>query len=60
LITFGKEPLYTLEKAKMILKKLLKNYEIKMYESEIPEYTTRTKPPYKFSSKFVLLVADKK
>lgn len=60
LVTFGKEPLYTLEEAKTILKKLFKNYKIKMLKSEVPEYLTRTKPPYKFSSKFILLVADKK
>jgi SAM-dependent methyltransferase len=59
-ITFGKEPLYSLEEAKTVLKKLFKNYKIQIYESEVPEYLTRGKPPYKFSSKFILLVAEKK
>ncbi|MBI2147170.1 class I SAM-dependent methyltransferase [Candidatus Woesearchaeota archaeon] len=60
LLTFGKEPLYTVEEAKQVLEKLFKDYEIKMYESKVPEYLIKTKPCYKFSSKFILLVADKK
>lgn len=59
LITFGKEPLYTLVEAKIVLRKLFKDYKMKMYESDVPEYFVKTKPPYKFSSKFILLVADK-
>lgn len=58
-VTFGKEPQYKLEEAKVILKKLFNNYNIKMYESDVPEYLTRTKSPYKLSCKFILLVADK-
>lgn len=59
LITFGKEPLYTLEDAKTILQKLFKNYKINMYESEVSEHFTRTKPPYAFRSQLILLVAEK-
>lgn len=59
-ITFGKEPNYTLEKAKVLLKELFKNHKLTIYKSKVPEYLTKSNPPYKLSCKFLLVVADKK
>ena len=54
------EPKYTLTEAKTTLRNLFKNYKIKMYESEVPEEILKeANPPYTFSCKFILLVADK-
>src|SRR3989338_1254580 len=58
--TIKDEPKYTLPEAKTTLRNLFKNYKIKMYESEVPEEILKeANPPYKFSCKFILLVADK-
>ena len=55
------EPKYTLAETKTTLRTLFKNYKIKVYESEVPEEILKeAKPPYKFSCKFILLIADKK
>lgn len=55
------EPKYTLADAKTTLRNLFKNYKIQMYESEVPEEILKeANPAYKFSCKFILLVADKK
>ncbi len=55
------EPKYTLAEAKTTLGNLFKNYKIKMYESEVPEEVLKeADPPYTFSCKFILLIADKK
>lgn len=59
-ITFGKEPLYTLETAKITLKELFKNYHIEMHESEVVEDFEAANPPYILNCKFVILIADKK
>ena len=60
LITFGKEPLYALESAKITLKNLFRNYQIKLYESEVVEDFEAANPPYTLNCKFVILMADKK
>ena len=60
LITFGKEPLYTLESAKITLKNLFRNYQIKIYESEVVEDFEAANPPYTLNCIFVILIADKK
>ncbi|MDD5340818.1 MAG: class I SAM-dependent methyltransferase [Patescibacteria group bacterium] len=59
-IKIGKEPLYKLQEAKNILKKLFKNYRVKIYESEVRPEIVKAKIPYRFSSKFIILIADKK
>jgi ubiquinone/menaquinone biosynthesis C-methylase UbiE len=60
LVTFGKEPLYTLEDAKNILKKLFRNYQIELQDSEVVEDFEAANPPYTLNCKFVILIADKK
>lgn len=60
IITFGKEPLYTLEDAKKTLKTLFRNYQIEMYDSEVVEDFEAANPPYTLNCKFVILIADKK
>jgi len=59
-ITIGKEPLYRLQEARETLKKLFKNYKVKIYESEVCPEIVKAKIPYRFSCKFIILVADKK
>jgi SAM-dependent methyltransferase len=59
LITFGKEPLYTMESAKATLKNLFRDYEIKMQDSEVVEDYEGANPPYKLDCKFVILAASK-
>ena len=55
------EPKYRLSDAKATLRTLFKEYTIQTYESEVPEeILANAKPPYKFSSKFIVFVADKK
>ena len=54
------EPKYILAEAKTTLRNLFKNYKIEMKESEVPEEILKeAKPPYKFSCKFILLIAEK-
>lgn len=60
LITFGKEPLYTLNDAKRILKNFFSNYQTQMYESEVAEHSESANPPYILNCKFIILIADKK
>lgn len=60
LITFGNEPLYTLEEAKTTLKNLFKNYEVKMYESEVIGDFQKANSPYTLNCKFIIVIADKK
>ncbi|MDP3093653.1 MAG: class I SAM-dependent methyltransferase [bacterium] len=59
LIIFGKEPLYTLNDAKRVLKNLFRNYQAQMYESEVIEDFEAANPPYTLNCKFVILIADK-
>jgi SAM-dependent methyltransferase len=60
-IVFGDEPQYTLSEAKKLLRKTFRNYMIKMLESEVPEEDfAQANPPYKFSCKLILLIADKR
>jgi len=59
LIIFGKEPLYTLDDAKRVLKNLFRNYQTQMYESEVIEDFEAANPPYTLNCKFVILIADK-
>ncbi len=55
------EPQYKLEDAAEFLKELLKNYEVQIVESGVPEEEIKTRGfVYRFSCKFILLVADKK
>lgn len=58
-IIFGNEPHYALAEAKLLLKKLFKNYRTQMYESEVVEDFEASNPPYLLNCKFILLVADK-
>lgn len=60
LITFGKEPLYTLEDAKIILKNLFRKYQIEMHESKVIEDFEAGNPPYTLNCRFVILIANKK
>ncbi len=56
-----REPKYTLDEAKKELRELFRDYRIKMYESNVPEeILPEANPPYKFKSKFILLVMEKK
>lgn len=60
LIVFGDEPLYTLEEAKELLKEVFRKYKIKIQELEVFEEEFKAaNPPYKFSCRGVLLVAEK-
>ena len=55
------EPQYKIEEATKFLKGLLKNYEVQIVKSEVPEEEIKTRGfVYMFSCKFILLVADKK
>jgi SAM-dependent methyltransferase len=55
------EPQYNLKEAAKFLNELLKNYEVQIIESEVPEEEIKTRGfVYKFSCKFILLIADKK
>ena len=55
------EPQYTLKEAAKFLDDLLKNYKVQIVESEVPEEEIKTRGfVYKFSCKFILLIADKK
>ena len=54
-ITFGNEPLYTMDEARMLLKDIFKNYRIRMYESETEEEYPQANPPYRFSCRFILV-----
>lgn len=59
-VVFGDEPQYTSDQAKELLKKVFKGYKVRMQESQVPEEEYKdANPPYKFSSKAVLLVAVK-
>ncbi|MBI2092476.1 MAG: single-stranded-DNA-specific exonuclease RecJ [Deltaproteobacteria bacterium] len=50
-----------LKEAAKFLKELLKNYKVKIVESEVPEEEIKTRGfVYRFSCKFILLTADKK
>lgn len=61
LITFGDEPCYKLGEAKVLLKDIFRKYNIQVRTSEVPEEDfTNSNPPYKFSCKLILLVADKR
>jgi ubiquinone/menaquinone biosynthesis C-methylase UbiE len=60
LITFDKEPLYTLKDAKKTLKDVFRNYQIQMQESKVVEDFEAANPPYTLNCKFVILIADKK
>lgn len=60
LIVFGDEPQYTLDEAKELLKDVFKKYKIRIHELQVFEEEFKAAdPPYKFSSKGVLLVAIK-
>jgi len=60
LITFGDEPLYTLEEAKILLKELFKDYKTMINELSVFEEDFKAcNPPYKFTCRGVLLVAEK-
>ncbi|MBN2095760.1 MAG: class I SAM-dependent methyltransferase [Candidatus Aenigmarchaeota archaeon] len=59
LITFGDEPLYTMERAKCLLKSIFRNYETNMFESEVTEDYERANPPYRLDCKFVILSGKK-
>jgi len=55
------EPQYGLKEAAKFLTELLKNYKVQIVESEVPEEEIKTRGfVYRFSCKFILLVADKK
>lgn len=55
------ESQYKLDEAAKFLKELLKNYKVQIVKSEVPEEEIKTRGfVYKFSCKFILLVADKK
>jgi len=56
---FGNEPLYNFKDAKAILRDLLRNYQIKMYKSEVTEKSESSNPPYILKCKFIILIADK-
>jgi len=54
------EPQYKLEDAARFLKESLKKYEVQIVRSEVPEEEIKTRGfVYRFSCKFILLLADK-
>jgi len=60
LITFGKEPLYTMESAKATLKSLLRNYQMELRDSQVVEDYEGANPPYKLDCRFIIVVASKR
>lgn len=58
-IIFGKEPLYTLKEAIIVLKTLFENYKIQIHTSEVLEDFQGANPPYTLRCKFVVLIAEK-
>jgi hypothetical protein len=59
-LVFGDEPQYTLDEAKELLRDVFKKYKTRVQELQIfEEEYKEANPPYKFSSKGVLLVAIK-
>ena len=55
------EPHYTIKGAAKFLNKLLKNYKVQIIESEVLEEEIKARGfVYRFSCKFILLIADKK
>jgi len=55
------EPLYEIQEAVKILKDYFKDYKIKIIKSKVPKEKVKTRGiVYKFSCKFILLIADKK
>jgi SAM-dependent methyltransferase len=60
LIIFGKEPLYNLNDAKIILREFFKEYQIEMHEFKVIESFEGANPPYKLECNFIVLIADKK
>jgi len=59
-VIFGKEPLYTLTEARIILREIFKDYKIRIYESDVIETFQKANPPYILNCKFIILIADKK
>jgi SAM-dependent methyltransferase len=59
LITFGREPLYTMKSAKATLKNLFRNHQIEMQDSRVVEDYEGANPPYKLDCRFVIVVASK-
>src|SRR3990167_9794400 len=58
-VSFGGEHFYTHQEAKLLLNELFGGYSLAMHDCKVPEYVTGANPPYKYSSNYVLLVADK-
>ena len=59
IVTFGKEPLYTREGAKQTLRKLFKDYQVDMKETNVIEDFTAAKPPFTFNCTVIILTAEK-
>ncbi|MBN2095691.1 MAG: class I SAM-dependent methyltransferase [Candidatus Aenigmarchaeota archaeon] len=59
LVTFGKEPLYTLNDAKKTLEVLFREYKTEMHDSAVVEDFEGANPPYTLNCKFVILIAKK-
>lgn len=56
-----KYPQYKLKEVEELLKESLKNYKTEFYESEVSEEEIKEKSfSYKFSCKFIILIAEKK
>ena len=59
ILTFGGEPLYTLNEAKIALKKFFKNYQIQTYQSTGVENFEGANPPYMLNCNFFIVIANK-
>ncbi len=56
-----REPKYKIKEAKRFLMKIFRNYKTRAYEFKVPEENyAEANPPYKFSCKFILLIADRR
>jgi len=54
------EPQYKIKEVTKILRELFQDYKVKIVNSEVPEEEIKTQSlVYKFSCKFILLIADK-
>ncbi len=60
LITFGKEPGYSLDNAKKLLPDIFKKYKTEIYQSSVEEENKKGSPAYKFSCNFIIMIAQKR
>lgn len=61
LLTFGKEPMYTLAQGKRVLRRFFKDFSVQIRVSRVSaEFYPDANPPYTFSSRFIMLTGRKR